>query len=371
MDRSISVHDVRGILSGGTAAPVTLATLNAITTEKLTAQVLQGKKLFYDAKDARLALQEYMSCATCHNDGGQDGRVWDLTGFGEGLRNTITLKGHGNHGMLHWTGNFDEVQDFEGQIRALAGGTGLIAGGSPHPTLGTPNAGRSADLDALAAYVKSLTTNGTSPGRTSSGGLSSISTAGQQIFRAQNCAACHSGTTFTNSALNVFANIGTLKPSSGTRLGAPLTGLDVPTLRGVWATAPYLHDGSAATLTEAITAHQGVTLSAADMAKLVAFVTCIDDAPTSAPLPFTLALSTPLTTVTAAFNVTAIFNSSATGFALTDVVVVNGATSNFTGSRLGLHLHGDSDRAPDLSPSACPPTPPPTAPRSATSPQTS
>uniref|UniRef100_UPI0037844BBC PA14 domain-containing protein n=1 Tax=Prosthecobacter sp. TaxID=1965333 RepID=UPI0037844BBC len=332
MDRSISVHDVRGILSGGTAAPVTLATLNAITTEKLTAQVLQGKKLFYDAKDARLALQEYMSCATCHNEGGQDGRVWDLTGFGEGLRNTITLKGHGNHGTLHWTGNFDEVQDFEGQIRALAGGTGLIASGSPHPTLGTPNAGRSADLDALAAYVKSLTSSGTSPGRTSSGGLSSISTAGQQIFRAQNCAACHSGTTFTDSALNVFANIGTLKPSSGTRLGAPLTGLDVPTLRGVWATGPYLHDGSAATLAEAIAAHQGVVLSAADMAKLVAFVSCIDDAPTSAPLPFALALSTPLTTVTAAFNVTAIFNSSATGFALTDVVVVNGTTSNFTGT---------------------------------------
>ena len=29
------------------------------------------------------------------------------------------------NGPLHWTGNFDEVQDFEGQIRTLAGGTGL------------------------------------------------------------------------------------------------------------------------------------------------------------------------------------------------------------------------------------------------------
>jgi mono/diheme cytochrome c family protein len=180
--------------------------------------------------------------------------------------------------------------------------------------------------------VKSLTTNGPSPSRTSSGGLSTDATAGQQIFRAQNCAACHSGTNFTNSALNVFANIGTLKPSSGTRLGAALTGLDVPSLRGAWATAPYLHDGSAARLTDAITAHQGVVLSAADLTKLVAFVSSIDDAPTAAPLPFTLALNTPATTVTGAFNVTAIFNSSASGFALGDVAVTNGTKASFSGS---------------------------------------
>ena len=67
-----------------------------------------------------------MSCASCHNDGGHDGRIWDLTGMGEGLRNTVTLRGRaGAQGFLHWTANFDEVQDFEGQIRALAGGTGL------------------------------------------------------------------------------------------------------------------------------------------------------------------------------------------------------------------------------------------------------
>ena len=70
-----------------------------------------------------------MSCASCHNDGGHDGRVWDLTGLGEGLRNTIALRGRGGmgQGFLHWSGNFDEVQDFEGQIRTLAGGTGLMA----------------------------------------------------------------------------------------------------------------------------------------------------------------------------------------------------------------------------------------------------
>ena len=87
-----------------------------------------GKQFFYDARDPRLARDRYMSCATCHNDGGHDGRVWDLTGMGEGLRNTISLRGRARHahGFLHWSDNFDEVQDFEGQIRALAGGTGLM-----------------------------------------------------------------------------------------------------------------------------------------------------------------------------------------------------------------------------------------------------
>ncbi len=328
MDRTITVHNIASIIQGGNTAPVTTATLNCITTEKLTATVLNGKRLFYDAKDPRLALQEYMSCATCHNDGGHDGRVWDLTGFGEGLRNTITLKGHGAHGLLHWSANFDEVQDFENQIRGLAGGTGLITTGTPNPPMGTPNAGRSADLDALAAYVTSLTSESNSPSRTSSGALSTAATAGQQVFRAQNCAACHSGTTFSNT----LQNIGTLKPSSGKRLNGTLTGIDVPALRGTWATAPYLHDGSATTLSAAITAHAGVVLSATDLSNLAAFVQSIDSQPATAPLPFTVALTTPSLNVTAPFTVTATFNAATTNFIASDVTVTNGTLSNFTGS---------------------------------------
>ena len=221
MDRTVSVVDVSGIIGGSELpAPVT-ATLNCIATEKLTAQVLNGKRLFYDAKDNRLALQEYISCAGCHNDGGHDGRIWDFTGVGEGLRNTATLRGHGvAQGVLHWTGNFDEVQDFENQIRNFAGGLGLIAGGTPNPPLGAPNAGRSADLDALAAYVMSLTKSGASPHRASTTPLPAAAIAGRTVFKNLNCASCHSGAGFTNSALNVFRNVGTIKPSSGQRLGA-------------------------------------------------------------------------------------------------------------------------------------------------------
>ena len=44
------------------------------------------------------------------------------------MRNTIDLRGRAamGHGYLHWSANFDELQDFEGQIRQLRGGTGLM-----------------------------------------------------------------------------------------------------------------------------------------------------------------------------------------------------------------------------------------------------
>ena len=264
----------------------------AVATERLTAQVLKGKQFFYDARDPRLALDRYMSCATCHNDGGQDGRVWDLTGMGEGLRNTIALNGRAAmaHGFLHWSANFDELQDFEGQIRALAGGTGLMSDTAFNTQtrsqpLGTAKAGVSADLDALAAYVTSLSTFRSSPYRNADGTLTAEAVAGRTVFTNANCGSCHSGANFTSSGAATLMNVGTLKPTSGMRLNATLTGIDPPTLRDAWATAPYLHDGSAATIADAVRAHTSITLSAADVAAVSAYVQQIGNQETTAPVP--------------------------------------------------------------------------------------
>ncbi|MEP7298575.1 MAG: AbfB domain-containing protein, partial [Burkholderiales bacterium] len=122
--RSVSVVDISALTTRGELAGTVLATVGSVATDKLSPAVLLGKQYFYDARDTRLARDAYMSCASCHHDGGHDGRTWDLTAQGEGLRNTISLRGRSGtgHGRLHWSGNFDEVQDFEGQIRSLAGG---------------------------------------------------------------------------------------------------------------------------------------------------------------------------------------------------------------------------------------------------------
>jgi cytochrome c peroxidase len=196
MDRTVGVFDLGPVINTGVLNVPQLATLSPITSEKLTPDVLAGKQLFYDARDTRLARDRYLSCASCHNDGGSDGRVWDITGFGEGLRNTITLRGRaGAQGFLHWSNNFDEVQDFEGQIRALAGGTGLMAdadffAGTRSQPLGDPKTGLSADLDALAAYVKSLDKFVNSPLRNQDGSLTSDAVAGKTVFTNASCGTC-------------------------------------------------------------------------------------------------------------------------------------------------------------------------------------
>ena len=282
MDRSVGVYDLSDLLDHGQMNLPLVAALPTVGVEKLDASVLKGKQFFYDASDARLARDGYMSCASCHNDGGHDGRTWDMTGRGEGLRNTIGLRGRaGAQGFLHWSGNFDEVQDFEAQIRSLAGGTGLMAdadfnAGTRKQPLGDAKKGVSADLDALAAYVTSLSTIPPSPHRNPNGTMTAEAVAGRAVFAAQ-CASCHGGAAFTSSAAGNLKDVGTLTPASGKRLGAPLTGIDIPTLRAVWATSPFLHDGSAPTLAAAITAHTRLpALSAADLASVSAFVRQID-----------------------------------------------------------------------------------------------
>lgn len=251
LERKVRVFNISSLTAGTDTTVPQLATVTLTTTEPMTASVLNGKRLFYNSEDPRLASEGYIGCASCHLGGDQDGRTWDLTQFGEGLRNTIDLRGHGGmaHGALHWSANFNEIQDFENQIRDLSGGSGLIVG-TPNAPLGAANAGRSTDLDALAAYVSSLTTFHLSPYRNQNGTLTLGATSGASHFTSKGCATCHSGTAMTDSNATTFPlhNVGTQNTSSGQRLGGTLNGIDTPTLRALWSTPPYLHRGQAATI---------------------------------------------------------------------------------------------------------------------------
>ena len=292
MDRTLSRFDVTNLVALHVAqAPAARHGVDRGGGGDARANVLLGKQLFYDAQDDRLARDNYISCASCHNDGGGDGRVWDLTGFGEGLRNTVDLRGRAGmgHGPLHWTGNFDEVQDFEGQIRTLAGGSGLLADalfdeGTRALPLGDPKAGLSADLDALAAYVASLASAPASPQRAGGALLGAGGSRAAIAFADNACGSCHGGAPFTDSALDARHDVGTIHAGSGDRLGATLDGFDTPSLIGVWATAPYLHDGSAPTLSAAIAAHAGDPTTAAERAAIAAFLTELNSGDAQ-PLP--------------------------------------------------------------------------------------
>ena len=170
MSRSVTVFDATRLLTQGASELPVIAQVQTVGTEKLAPAVLQGKRIFYNAEDTRMSRDAYLSCASCHLDGDSDGQVWDFTDRGEGLRNTIGLRGQGGSAgaPLHWTGNFDEIQDFENDIRGAFGGTGFMQdtdyfAGTRSQPLGQPKAGFSADLDALAAYLNSLDQPGPQP----------------------------------------------------------------------------------------------------------------------------------------------------------------------------------------------------------------
>ncbi|NJL19119.1 MAG: hypothetical protein HC901_02135 [Bdellovibrionaceae bacterium] len=265
--RSVTVYDLADSLTYGFGNVPVTTTIGTVANELFSPQVLLGKQVFYNASDVRMSEEGYTSCAICHQDGDHDGRTWDFTDRGEGLRNTINLRGRAGmgHGNVHWSANFNEIQDFELDIRNAFGGTGFI-NGTVNPSLGAANAGRSADLDALAAYVTSLGSDSIekSPFKNPDGSLTAEAVLGRQLFdgtltpssgTALTCASCHNpATDFTDSATGARHNVGTIKASSGKRLGGTLDGIDSPTLLGVHASAPYFHDGSAATLDDVFNA---------------------------------------------------------------------------------------------------------------------
>jgi cytochrome c peroxidase len=98
---------------------------------------------------------------------------------------------------------------------------------------------------ALDAYLKSLKAL-PSP-HLANGKLSPAARRGERLFRSAQtgCAQCHSGPLFTN--LKSY-DVGTHN-----RFDKTTDVFDTPTLIEVWRTAPYLHDGSAATLREVLT----------------------------------------------------------------------------------------------------------------------
>jgi len=252
MSRNVSIFDISGLLSSSNFSVPEIETLSTVSTELLSNTQLLGKQVFYNADDPRMSRESYTSCASCHVDGGQDGRTWDFTERGEGLRNTITLKGRSGlgHGNVHWTANFDEIQDFENDIRNGFGGTGFLSDEDFERTsnpLGNPKAGISVELDALAMYVSSLTEFSKSPAKNSDGSMSASAEAGRLVFNSLDCSSCHTGSNFIDEQRHVLP---TLTEGSGQGMGQPLDqlGIETPTLLGLWNTAPYFHHGKAATL---------------------------------------------------------------------------------------------------------------------------
>lgn len=276
LSRDVSVLDLTAGKVGSEIARIT------VVDETLEPTLLQGKRLFNNASDPRLSHLGWISCASCHLDGGVDGSTW-LTP--DGPRQTQPLWNLAGTEPLHASATRDEVQDFEHDIEGVMGGIGL-APAPAAPELGEPNGARSADLDALAAYVL----RGIRVPKPPQGDEGEIAR-GRTVFAEAGCATCHGGASWTISSLP--GEVGTLAPNGEREVLAVLRdvgtfnsetdvlgkhGFDVPSLLGLHATAPYLHDGSKATLEALLadTEHVGSTLTLEQIASLSAFLNSID-----------------------------------------------------------------------------------------------
>jgi YVTN family beta-propeller protein len=254
-----------------------------VTAETLDEAILRGKILFNTATDPRLSRASWISCASCHPDGGSDGVTWV---FPDGVRQTPALWNSGQTLPWHWSAALDEAQDVEETIQVIQQGIGL-APGVDTTLLGEPLQGRSRDLDALAAFLLHGIRAPAAP-------TTEDSERGRHLFASAGCATCHGGTAWTVSVLP--GEPGTLDADSNGMVDAVLhdagtftsldlrgvTGFDVPSLLGVGLTAPYLHDGSMPTLEALLRSghpdpgRQNHQLSEDEMQALVAFLRSID-----------------------------------------------------------------------------------------------
>jgi YVTN family beta-propeller protein len=230
LDGTLSVIDTETLVVANTIQ---------ITNIPLSPTLLAGKKLFNSASSPVLTNDNWISCATCHFDGMMDSRTW--LGFPDGPRNTPALFDIAQTMPMHWSGDFDELQDIEITIQKIQFGKGLI-GKPPYDSLGEPHSGISAELDALAAYLASLE----SPSSPYNRGKNVIAL-GQSVFGELNCQTCHIPPIYTDHKLH---DVGTGDYKKEKNSHGSGTAFDTPTLRGIWLTAPYFHDGSANNLEE-------------------------------------------------------------------------------------------------------------------------
>lgn len=269
-------NTLAGTVSVVDASSYNVTAVITVTTIPLPPALLHGKRLFFSSAQPELTQARWISCNTCHVEGEQDGRTWllqyldDVPPGKEPVirRNTTSLLGMIETYPLRWSAEWNESADSEFSVRFEQFGAGLIDGDMYSTRDGPPNQGRSYDLDCLALFIDSLAV----PARTHA--LTPAELRGKALFESAgtDCTTCHPAPLYTDLQVH---DVGTAN-GEGEWFG-PL--IDTPTLRWLYDSAPYLHDGSAATLHEVLTTknmndEHGVTsqLSQQEMADLVAFL---------------------------------------------------------------------------------------------------
>jgi cytochrome c peroxidase len=246
-----------------------------LTLNQVPARADLGRRLF---NDVRLSGNKRVSCATCHDvtRGGADNQRLSRGVNGKLTElNTPTVFNAALNFKQFWNGRVDTL---EGQIEQVI--VNPVEMGSDWATVvqriaedgGYQRQFRAAYNDgvnrwniqnALASYERTLITPNARFDRYLRGdqkALSKREQAGYQRFKQFGCVACHQGVNVGGNMFQKFGVTAIAQPGrSGNQGRFLVTGkaedrmvFKVPSLRNVAQTAPYLHDGSAATLADAI-----------------------------------------------------------------------------------------------------------------------
>jgi cytochrome c peroxidase len=242
------------------------------------AKIELGRRMFHDV---RLSRGDRVSCASCHDlaRGGDDGRARSETNDGRPSDfNASTVFNAALNARLNWRGNFRTLTEQNEAVLLdprLMNATWpellakLRADADYHAAFKALYGGpeREHVLDALATFQRSLLTPDARFDRYLRGERDAITAEearGYQLFKAYGCIACHQG---VNVGGNLFQRFGVFYDPFAARGNAgaadlgryTITGREddrkvfrVPSLRNVAVTSPYFHDGSAASLAEAV-----------------------------------------------------------------------------------------------------------------------
>jgi len=202
---------------------------------KVPSLARRGEIVFYDA---RHSFNQWYSCNTCHSDGHTNGLDFDTLNDGRQDFSTFHLRSRKKVTTLRhvaktkpWTWHGWQTSLDDAMVESF---TKSMQG--PKPS--------SEDIKALVAFLATLEYP-KNPFRNPDGSLPPAAQRGLEVFRSEKaaCNTCHGGPEFTDGKIHIA---GLEERDDAYR------GYNPPSLRGVYDKDPYLHDGRAKTLREAL-----------------------------------------------------------------------------------------------------------------------
>ncbi len=229
--------------------------------DPLSSTLKLGRRTFTFARNNAITAKGEFACATCHFEGTEDKLTWVIP---EGLRQTPMLASRvKGTGPFNWKGDEESLVDnMQNTIERMKG-----------EGLSEP------ELEALAAFIESELQLPPNP-HNDPEGLTVEQANGLLLFYDPmvGCGGCHVG----GGTDGKNYNVGTLSDeedlSNIFSFKKEITpDFNTPSLKGLWYSAPYLHDGSANTLEDVLNQTAGtmgyvLALSAEQKSDLIAYL---------------------------------------------------------------------------------------------------